>query len=87
MASLDSIAKRLSLLEEVSPGSYQHAALSARLLAGTKRMMGKGAEETQDALEICVDAHVARYGRVTAATLARLVDAHEQNDLVDLLSE
>ena len=87
MASLDSVVMRLRLIEGVSPGSYQHAALSARLLSDTKRLMGKKAEETQEALEGCVEAHIARYGRVSAATLARLVDAHENNALVDLMSE
>ncbi len=30
LAALDAIAVRLALLQEVSPGSYQHAAMSAR---------------------------------------------------------
>ena len=87
MASLDSIALRLGLLQAVSPGSYQHAALSARWLAGMRRMMGKSAPETQEALEACVEAHTARYGRIGAETLAILVTGHEENDLVALLSE
>ena len=34
------------------------------------------------ALDTCVDAHTCRYGPVSTAMLARLLDAHERNALV-----
>ena len=51
LTALDSVAMRLRLLTAVSPGSYQHAELSARLLAKTRQLMGLKAPETQVQLE------------------------------------
>ncbi|KAG1670976.1 hypothetical protein FOA52_014365 [Chlamydomonas sp. UWO 241] len=85
LSRLQVLSSRVALLGAVSPGSYQHAALSARLLAATQTQLGPKASRTQAALEGCIDAHAARYGRVTAATLARLVDGHEGGELVALL--
>ena len=87
MTAIDAVARRLGLLQAVSPGCSQHATLSATLLAKTGQLMGRSAPETQEALESCVEAHSARYGPVSAETLARLVDAHERNDLVELLAK
>ena len=43
-------------------------------------------EQSQTALELCVEAHNARYGHVSAEVLARLVDAHVGEELVDVLT-
>lgn len=51
-----------------------------RRLAKLQELQGYN-DTTQEALEACVDAHVARYGRVGAETLARLVDAREHREL------
>lgn len=51
-----------------------------RRLAKLQELQGYN-DMTQEALEACVDAHVARYGRVGAETLARLVDAREHREL------
>ena len=82
---LEAVSERLAVLSAVSPGSYQHAALSARLLAGTQKMVGSRDPSTQEALEACLGAHRARYGAVGAETLSRLVNAHEINGLEDAL--
>lgn len=55
-----------------------------RRLAKLQELQGYN-DTTQEALEACVDAHVARYGRIGAETLARLVDAREHKELGRLL--
>ncbi|GAX72995.1 hypothetical protein CEUSTIGMA_g447.t1 [Chlamydomonas eustigma] len=86
-ASLHSVEKRIEILGEVSPASYQHAALSARLLQKMSEDQGCNPAAMQAALETCTEVHVARYGRVDIETLSRLVSYHEGNDLVELLAK
>ena len=78
---VEAIRARHQLLQAISPGSYQEAALSARLMQIAREIYGIKSEEAQKALEICHAATMARYGGVKAETLAKLVSAHEENEL------
>jgi hypothetical protein len=78
---MEAIRARHQLLHAVAPGSYQEAALSARLMQIAREIYGIKSEEAQKALEICIASTMARYGGVKAETVAKLVSAHEENEL------
>ena len=78
---LESIRARHHLLQSIAPGSYQEAALGARRMKLTRELYGLTSAEAQKAMEKCLGSTQARYGILQATMVAKLVSAHEDNDL------